>query len=78
MNILTIQTKKLFHFYTLSQDLECGEPPNIPNSLRFGSVTEVTYQCDECYTGGGSATYRDGEWTQDGSCDSKYYTPYLP
>ena len=67
---------RLKPYFPLSKDLECGEPPKIPNSLRFGSVTEVTYQCDECYTGGGSATCSNGEWTQDGSCNSKYYCTF--
>ena len=42
------------------------------NAQRFGSVMEVTYQCNECYTGEGSATCRNGQWTHDGSCDSKH------
>ena len=68
------QIKFLLHLFTLSQDLECGEPPLIPSYLRFGSVTEVTYQCDGCYTGGGSATCSNGEWTQHTtSCESRYY-----
>ena len=58
-------------FVIFQQDEGCGEPPVIPNANRFGSVTEVTYECDECYTGGGSATCRNGEWSHTGRCDSK-------
>ena len=43
----------------------------IPHAQRFGSVTDITYKCDECYTGGGTATCENGEWSHDGNCDSK-------
>ena len=60
-------------FATFRKGQGCGEPPRIDNAQRFGSVSEVTYECIECYTGGGMATCTDGEWTHDGSCASKYY-----
>ena len=44
----------------------------IPNAQRFGSATEVTYQCDECKTGDGRATCRNGEGSHEGSCESQY------
>lgn len=45
----------------------------ISNSLRFGSVYNVTYQCDECYTGGGSAICRNGEWNFEAKCESENF-----
>ena len=56
----------------LPPDQGCGEPPKINNTQRFGSVTEVTYKCDECQKAGGSATCHNGEWYYDGNCDSKW------
>ena len=46
----------------------CGEPPKIPNSQRFGSVTDVLYKCNEGYTGSGKATCRNEKWTHIGKC----------
>ena len=49
----------------------CGEPPKLPNSQRFGSVTRTTYECNDGYTGGGAATCWHGVWKLNGSCNSK-------
>ena len=58
-------------FVVIQQGQGCGEPPRIDNAQRFGSSTEVTYECTECNTGGGRATCSDGEWTHNGNCASQ-------
>ena len=64
--ILKIQVK---FYLILWKGQDCGEPPKINNTQRFGSVTEGVYRCNECYIGGGSATCRNGEWNLSGSCE---------
>ena len=41
----------------------------VDHAQRFGSVTEVMYQCDECYMGGGSAICRNGQWDFEADCE---------
>ena len=57
--------------YFIQKGQGCGEPPVVEHAQRFGSVTEVTYRCNECYTGGGSAICRNGKWDFDVQCESK-------
>ena len=52
-------------------DLGCGEPPKMNNAQRFGTVNDITYRCDEGYTGGGSAICKNRQWMHKGSCNSK-------
>ena len=60
-------------FVILQPGHGCGEPTEVPNSQRFGSVTRVSYKCYEGYTGGGNATCQRGKWQIHGSCKSKYF-----
>ena len=57
------------------QGLGCGEPPKIPNSQRSGRETDITYQCNKGYTGGGRAMCNGREWSHTGSC--KYITKIM-
>ena len=41
----------------------------VDHAQRFGSVTEVTYRCHECYTGGGNAICRNGHWDFEAECE---------
>ena len=41
----------------------------VDHAQRFGSITEVMYQCNECYTGGGSAICRNGQWDFKAECE---------
>ena len=58
-------------FVVFQPDLGCGEPPKMRNAQWFGSLTNITYHCDDGDTGGGRATCRNGQWNHDGSCSSK-------
>ena len=45
----------------------------IPDAQRFGSVTEVMYECNDCFTGGGSATCQNGQWDFEAKCEGRNF-----
>ena len=63
----------------------CSDPGSIPNAGRnpptgtqtqFSTGSQIFYNCNNCYRGGGSITCQSGTWlpTQQPTCSRKYFT----
>lgn len=72
-----LHVEKSFNLFSGPQVQNCQDPGQVSNARRTGNNFQVgarvTYECEECYRGGGSITcLSNAQWSARPTCNSTY------